>query len=97
MDAIIWGGRSLDAPHTDRDEAAATVAEGLLDRIGAVLSRMTGYAVQVQDGVITLSGPAGPVSSYRWAGAGISPAEVPTPAITDPASGSDAPAGGDLR
>jgi hypothetical protein len=64
IDALIWGGRTLDDPHADRDEAAATVAEGLLDRIGAVLSRMTGKAVGVgPDGSVILSDATGRVDA----------------------------------
>jgi hypothetical protein len=69
IDALIWGGRTLDDPHTDRDEAAAVVAEGLLDRIGQVLSRMTGKGVGVgPDGSVTLSDVTGPVTTTRVAG-----------------------------
>ena len=38
LDALMWGGRTLDDPHTDRTVAAETVAAGLLDRIGGIIA-----------------------------------------------------------
>lgn len=37
MDAVMWGGKQLDCEDTD----SQAVAEGLLDRIGAVLATVT--------------------------------------------------------
>jgi hypothetical protein len=37
MDAALWGGKHLE----QKDSDGRAVAEGLLDRIGAVLARVT--------------------------------------------------------
>jgi hypothetical protein len=51
IDALIWGGRILDDPHTDRHDAAEAAAEGLLDRIGQVLSRISSGCGPVSPGL----------------------------------------------
>jgi hypothetical protein len=57
MDAAMWGGKQLDAEGTDPQ----AVAEGLLDRVGAVLATVTVGSPS--------PGPAGPAGSAGPGGA----------------------------
>lgn len=91
IDAVMWGGRVLDA----RAVASEEIAEGLLDRIGEVLSHLTSRRVTVSaDRSVVLTDQPAPSSTSGDApvdGAGGTPGSGPDIDVArNAAPGSDA-------
>jgi hypothetical protein len=62
IDAVMWGARTLDTQAAPPEE----VAEGLLDRLGEILSRMTGKGIGIPtDHAGSLTDPPDPPADHR--------------------------------